>query len=67
MKHTKSKDIRDLSTNEIVSQIKKNETDLVTMSFKKTLGQLESHATIRTVRRDMARMKTILRERELQK
>lgn len=66
MKQTKSKDIRDLSTNEIVSQIK-NETDLVTMSFKKTLGQLESHATIRTVRRDMARMKTILRERELQK
>lgn len=67
MKATKAKDIKELSIDEISAQIKKNQADLVSMKFKKSLGQLESHAAIRVVRRDIARMKTVLHEREMQK
>jgi large subunit ribosomal protein L29 len=65
MKPTKPSDLRGLSVNELSTQIKENERALVDMKFKKALGQLESPAAIRTIRRDIARMKTILREREL--
>lgn len=67
MKATKSKDIRELSIDEMSAQLKKNQSDLVSMKFQKSLGQLESHAAIRVVRRDIARIKTVLREREIQK
>ena len=65
MKPTKPADLRGLSVNELSNQISENERALVDMKFKKALGQLENPAAIRTIRRDIARMKTILREREL--
>ena len=65
MKPTKPADLRGLSAGELTDQIQENERALVDMKFKKALGQLESPAAIRTIRRDIARMKTILREREL--
>lgn len=65
MKPTKSSDLRGLSDTELQGQITENERALVDMQFKKAVGQLESPAAIRTIRRDIARIKTILREREL--
>lgn len=65
MKPTKPSDLRGLSDNELNGQIAENERALVDMQFKKAVGQLESPAAIRTIRRDIARLKTILREREL--
>lgn len=64
MKPTKPSDLRGLTDSELKTQIEDNERSLVDMRFKKAVGQLESTAVIRTVRRDIARMKTILRERE---
>jgi large subunit ribosomal protein L29 len=65
MKPTKPSDLRGLSDNELKSNIADNERALVDMQFKRAVGQLESTAAIRTIRRDIARMRTILREREL--
>jgi large subunit ribosomal protein L29 len=65
MKSTKPSDLRGLSDNELHGQITENERALVDMQFKKAVGQLENPAAIRTIRRDIARIKTILREREL--
>lgn len=67
MKSTKPSDLRGLSDGELQNQIQENENALVDMRFKKAVGQLESTAALRTIRRDIARMKTILRQRELGK
>jgi large subunit ribosomal protein L29 len=64
MKATKTADLRGLSDNEIRSQIQENESALVDMRFKQAVGQLESTATLRTIRRDIARLKTVLAQRE---
>ena len=67
MKSTQPSDLRGLSDGELQNQIQENERALVDMRFKKAVGQLESTAALRTIRRDIARMKTILRQRELGK
>jgi large subunit ribosomal protein L29 len=65
MKSTKPSDLRGLSDHELLGQVTENERALVDMQFKKAVGQLENPSAIRTIRRDIARIKTILREREL--
>ncbi|MDB5035073.1 MAG: 50S ribosomal protein L29 [Candidatus Kapaibacterium sp.] len=67
MKSTKPSDLRGLTDTELQNQINENERSLVDMRFKKAVGQLESPAALRTIRRDIARIKTILRQRELGK
>jgi len=56
---------RDLPENEIRKRIKDEEENLVHLKFQKATSQLESPIKIRTVRRDIARMKTVLHELEL--
>jgi large subunit ribosomal protein L29 len=65
MKSTKPSDLRGLTESELHNQIKENERALVDMRFKQAVGQLESPAALRTIRRDIARIKTLLRQREL--
>jgi large subunit ribosomal protein L29 len=65
MKPTKPSDLRGLSDTELLNNIEQNERSLVDMKFKQAVGQLESTAAMRTVKRDIARMKTIIRERKL--
>ena len=60
MKSTQPSDLRGLSDGELQNQIQENERALVDMRFKKAVGQLESTAALRTIRRDIARMKTVL-------
>lgn len=61
----KSKEIRDLTTEEIITQIKESREELFNLRFQAATGQLESTSRIREVRKAIARMKTIIREREL--
>ncbi len=63
MKPSKTADLRQLSDNELEQQIRDNERALLDMRFSQAVGTLDNTATVRTVRRDIARMKTILRER----
>lgn len=61
----KVKDLRDLSTAEIENKINGLKEELFNLRFQLATGQLENPMRIREVRKDIARAKTILREREL--
>ncbi len=65
VKQMKANDIRDLSTTEIQDQEKALKEELFNLRFQLATGQLENTARIREVRKAIARMKTIVREREL--
>jgi large subunit ribosomal protein L29 len=58
-------EIRTLRTEEIRSKMDEARKSLFNMRFQAAVGQLEDFNRMRAVRRDIARMKTILREREL--
>jgi large subunit ribosomal protein L29 len=58
-------EIQGLPDEELRKRIKDEEENLVHLKFQKATSQLESPIKIRTVRRDIARMKTALRQREL--
>jgi large subunit ribosomal protein L29 len=60
----KAFEIREIPKEELVKRIRDEEENLVHLKFQKATSQLESPIKIRTVRRDIARMKTILREYE---
>ena len=63
----KSYTIRELPEEELRKRIRDEEENLVHLKFQKATSQLESPIRIRTVRRDIAKMKTILRELELKR
>ncbi|MBU8377663.1 50S ribosomal protein L29 [Staphylococcus aureus] len=62
----KGKEIRDLTTSEIEEQIKSSKEELFNLRFQLATGQLEETARIRTVRKTIARLKTVAREREIE-
>ncbi|MFV0251943.1 MAG: 50S ribosomal protein L29 [Beutenbergiaceae bacterium] len=49
----------------LVAELKKAKSELFNLRFSSATGQLEDHGRLKTVRRDIARIYTILREREL--
>ena len=59
----KPKDLRELSVDELANKARELRSELFTTRIKKTTGQLENTAKLRTLRRDIARAETILRER----
>lgn len=56
-------DVRNIPNQELEKRIKEEEENLVHLRFQKATSQLESPIRVRIVRRDIARMKTVLRER----
>ncbi|HAR2846140.1 TPA: 50S ribosomal protein L29 [Staphylococcus aureus] len=62
----KAKEIRDLTSSEIEEQIKSSKEELFNLRFQLATGQLEETARIRTVRKTIARLKTVAREREIE-
>lgn len=63
----KNKDIRELSTEELNKKISEYKEELFNLRFSQATGNLEKPSRIRELRKLVARMKTILRERELNK
>jgi large subunit ribosomal protein L29 len=61
----KANNIRDLSTVEIQTKVNDLKDELFNLRFQLATGQLDNPMRIREVRKDIARAKTILREREL--
>ena len=61
----KNKDIRDLSTEEINKKIAEYKEELFNLRFNQATGNLEKPSRIKELRKVVARMKTVLREREL--
>ena len=54
-----------LDDDELVEKLREAKEELFNLRFQAATGQLESHGRLRAVRRDIARIYTIMREREL--
>lgn len=63
----KSHELRQLTDDEIAKRIEENKDALATMKFQKATSQVENTSKFTSLRKDIARMKTILRERQLSK
>jgi large subunit ribosomal protein L29 len=60
----KMTDIRDLSLVELEKRLSDEEENLANLRFQLATSQLESPIKVRTVRRDIARIKTLIREKK---
>jgi large subunit ribosomal protein L29 len=60
-----AREVRTLSTQEIESRLDEAYQSLFRLRFDWASGQLEDNNRIRAVKRDIARLKTVLREREI--
>ena len=60
-----AKEIRELSNTEIAQQIETLKDELFNLRFQQATGQLTNTARMKTVKKTIARMKTVLTEREL--
>jgi large subunit ribosomal protein L29 len=59
----KAKEIREKTNEEIVAEINTLKDELFNLRFQQATGQLENPARIKTVKKTIARMKTVLTER----
>ncbi len=60
----KASDIRELTDDEIKSRITEAQEELFRLRFRSATQQLENPSLIKNLRRDVARLRTILRQRE---
>ncbi|WP_019415632.1 50S ribosomal protein L29 [Paenisporosarcina sp. TG20] len=61
----KANELRELTTVEIEQKVKSLKEELFNLRFQLATGQLENTARIREVRKAIARMKTLIHEREI--
>ena len=60
----KTEKVREMSADELRTREKELQEQLFRLRFQKSLGQLENALKIRETRRDIARVKTILRQKQ---
>ena len=60
-------DIRNTETQELLNKVEEYKKELFGLRFQQATGQLENTARVREVRKTIARIQTIIRERELNK
>ena len=65
MAKTTAADLRGLSREDLNSKVLELKEELFTLRFQGATGQLESHGRLREVRKDIARVYTVLQERNL--
>jgi len=58
-------EIRETETKELLNKVEEFKKELFDLRFQQATGQLENTARVRQVRKTIARIKTIIREREL--
>ena len=58
-------EIRGLGDEEIVTRLREAKEELFNLRFQVATGQLDNNKRLQTIRRDTARIYTVLREREL--
>ena len=58
-------DLDEMTDTDLESKLREAKEELFNLRFQAATGQLESHGRLRAVRRDIARIYTIMREREL--
>ena len=57
--------VRDLDLNELKQQLQEMDEQLFRLQFQMSMGQMDGLKKVRMMKKDRARMHTILREREL--
>jgi large subunit ribosomal protein L29 len=62
---TQPADLRELLDDELVTRLREAKEELFNLRFQVATGQLDNNRRLQTVRRDIARIYTIMREREL--
>ena len=65
MRHVKNNEIRNLTNEEILAKIEEYKEELFNLRLSQATGNLEKPSRIRELRHEVARLKTVLREREL--
>jgi large subunit ribosomal protein L29 len=60
----KAAEVRELTIDDLRARVKDLEDQTFRLRIQKSMGTLEAPARVREVRRDLARIKTILREKE---
>ncbi len=59
-----SKEIRDLSPSEITTKLRETRDQLLQLRLRKNAGQVEKPHLLRTYRKDIARLETILKQKK---
>ncbi|MDP3713535.1 MAG: 50S ribosomal protein L29 [Mycobacteriales bacterium] len=65
MADTTTQEIRDLADEELVARLSEHKEELFNLRFQVATGQLDNNRRLQKVRRDIARIYTVMREREL--
>jgi large subunit ribosomal protein L29 len=63
-KMTKTAELRDLSVEDLRAKARELDDQSFRLRLQKAMGQLESPIKVRTTRRELARIKTIIRQKE---
>ena len=58
-------ELRNVDSEDLVLKLREAKEELFNLRFQAATGQLESHGRLRTVKKDIARIYTVVREREL--
>ena len=61
----KTKELHEMTVEELKTKLKELSEELFNLRFRHAVGQLENSASLNTCRKDIAKVKTILRQREL--
>jgi large subunit ribosomal protein L29 len=61
----KAAELRDLSDEDLVAKLREAKAELFNLRVQGATGQLDNHRRLQVVRKDIARIYTIMREREL--
>ena len=62
---TTANELRNSDTEDLVTKLREAKEELFNLRFQAATGQLESHGRLRAVKKDIARIYTVMREREL--
>jgi large subunit ribosomal protein L29 len=62
---TPAVELRGLEDDELVTKLKESKEELFNLRFQSATGQLDNNKRLQTVRHDIARIYTVMREREL--
>ncbi|EWM15554.1 MULTISPECIES: 50S ribosomal protein L29 [unclassified Kutzneria] len=62
---TNAAEMRELTDEELVLRLRESKEELFNLRFQMATGQLDNNRRLRTVRHDIARVYTVMREREL--
>jgi large subunit ribosomal protein L29 len=62
---TKAHELDEMNDVDLEAKLREAKEELFNLRFQAATGQLESHGRLRTVKKDIARIYTVVREREL--